>query len=108
MKLGKPCRRGRRRSQGCPPTMTLPALANFRSPARSVRQTDRLDHANHGPSVLESGAVPPLMREGMLADHYAARTGESPVSAASCQTDRMDWNTPTTAHLSREVLHWCL
>ena len=68
--------------------MTLPAPANLRCPARSVRQTDRLEHAKHGLSVSGSAAVPPLMRAGMPADHDAARTGELSVSGPIRQTNR--------------------
>jgi hypothetical protein len=57
MQLGKPCRRGRRRSQGCPRTMTLPALANFRSPARSVSRTEPTGTRLHSRSVLGSAEV---------------------------------------------------
>ena len=69
MKLGKPCRRGRRRSQGCPPTMTVSALANLRCPPRPVSRTERTGTRLHGPSVSESDAVTPLMRAEFHGSH---------------------------------------
>ena len=94
MQPWKPCRRGRRRSQGCPHTMTVSALANFRCPPRSVRRTERTGTRPHGPSIFGIGAVPPLMRAGMPADHDAGRNGVLPMSAEVCQPNRTDWNTP--------------
>ena len=64
MKLGKPCRRGRRRSQVCPPTMTVSAPENSRCPPRSVSRTERTGTCNHGPSFSGSSAVTLLMPTG--------------------------------------------
>ena len=101
MQLGKPCRRGRRRSQGCPPTMTVSAPENSRCPPRSVSRTERTGTCNHGPSFSGSSAVTLLMRAGMPADHDAARPGELPVSGPICQPNRTAWNTPQPVRLGK-------
>ena len=72
MPVGKPCRRGRRRSRGCPhwgPFGVRPDPSD---------EPDRLEHANDGPPAPGSAAVMPLMRAGMPALKYG------PCSSGTC------------------------